>query len=46
VAGKQIDFPPKQKQIPGLDRILWIIAIVCIVLVILAIFLVEGEGGV
>lgn len=46
MAGKQIDFPPNQKQIPGLDRILWIIAIACIVLVILAIQLVEGEGGV
>jgi maltose alpha-D-glucosyltransferase / alpha-amylase len=29
--GKQIDFPPNQKQIPGLDRTLWIIAIACIV---------------
>jgi hypothetical protein len=46
VAGKQIDFPPNQKQIPGLDRTLWIIAIACIVLVIIAIFVVEGEGGV
>lgn len=44
--GKQIDFPPKQKHIPGLDSALWIISIVCIILTILAIITVSGEGGV
>jgi len=46
LAGKQIDFPPNQKQIPGLDRALWIVAIACIVLVVIAIQVVAGEGGV
>lgn len=44
MAGKQIDFPPNQKHIPSLDRILWIISIVCIILVVIAIQTVGGGG--
>lgn len=42
MAGKQIDFPPDQKHSPSVDRFLWIVSIVSIVLVLLAIFLVPG----
>lgn len=42
MAGKQIDFPEKQKHVAGLDTALWAIAIACIVLVVIAIFMVEG----
>lgn len=44
MAGKQIDFPPEQKHVAWLDMALWIVAIVCIVLVVVAIQLVGGGG--
>jgi hypothetical protein len=46
MAGKQVDFPEMQKHVKGLDLWLWVISLVCIALVILAIFLVDGQGGV
>jgi uncharacterized membrane protein YvbJ len=42
MAGKQIDFPEKQKHVKSLDMILWAVSIVSIVLVLIAIFVVEG----
>jgi hypothetical protein len=44
MAGKQIDFPPEQKHVARLDLALWIVAIACIVLVLLAIQFVGGGG--
>lgn len=44
MAGKQIDFPPDQRHSPTVDRALWIIAIVSIILVIVAIVVVPGPA--
>jgi hypothetical protein len=46
MAGKQVDFPESQKHVKGLDMWLWAIALACIVLVIIAIMVVGGQGGV
>jgi hypothetical protein len=46
MAGKQVDFPESQKHVKGLDMWLWAVALVCIVLVIIAIMVVGGQGGV
>lgn len=42
MTGKQIDFPEKQKHVKGLDMILWVVALVCIALVVVAIMTVSG----
>ena len=41
MAGKQIDFPPEQKHSAAFEQGLWIAVVVCVVLVLLAIFIVN-----
>jgi hypothetical protein len=44
MAGRQVDFPERQRHSKTLELVLWAIAGACIVFVVLAIFLVSGEG--
>jgi hypothetical protein len=44
MAGKQIDFPPDQRHSPNLERLLFVIAVVSIILVVIAIQVVPGPS--
>lgn len=39
---KQIEFPPEQTHVRWLSPVLWLISIVCIVVVIILVYTVDG----